>query len=125
MHAFIRQWDSLDRDPATATRILSDFRKNVRVLIVEGYILCEPDEATLSRHRGVSNQALKTISQIVFEQLQEGVAIDVNGKRKRLYGSTSKSEIISVMADVKSAVAAMLDRLDADFAENLLRSVRP
>ena len=116
---FIRQWDSPDRDPATATRILNDFRENVRVLFVEGYILCDP-ETTPPRHRGVSNEALKTISQIVFEQLLEGVDIDVNGETKRLWGATSKSAILSVMADVKSAVAAMLDRLDADFASNSL-----
>ena len=116
---FIRQWDSPDRDSATASKILRDFRENVCVLFNDGYILCEP-EATPPRHRGVSNQALKTITQIVFEQLLEGVAIVVNGKTKRLWGETSKGEVLSSMAHVKSAVAAMFDRLDADFASNSL-----
>ena len=91
---FIRRWDRRDKDPATSSRVLADFRHQVDTLFIKGYILCDPAEATGNPMPGTSGSiaGTKTITQIAMEQLLEGadVHVDVMGKRKQLMSRADK-----------------------------------
>ena len=94
---FIRRWDRRDKDPATSSRVLADFRNEMDTLFVKGYILCDPAVATGNPMPGTSGSIAglmrpKTITQIAMEQLLEGadVHIDVMGKRKQLWSRADK-----------------------------------
>ena len=125
---FIRLWDRPDKDPAVSSRAIADFRHRIDTLFVKGYILCDPEDRSDIGGSGLDGPGVtagprfKTITQIASEQLVEGadVTIDVMGKQKRLWWSASKKAVLEMMAEVKSAVAAMLARLDADFSPNSL-----
>lgn len=118
---FIRAWDKPNRDPATSSKILAQFREEVDALFVRGYILCEPGgSGDIAEPSESLEPPAKTITQIAYEQLQENVIVQVMGREKRMWNDTSKKSVLAVMAEVKVAVAAMLDRLDADFSQNSL-----
>ena len=59
--------------------------------------------------------AAKTITQIVYEQLQDKVCIRYGNRTKYLYTSTSRTDIAPVLAEMKSVVEDVLKRLAADF----------
>ena len=109
---FIREWDSSNHDPADAAASLAAFEKKLRLLFVEGYIMFDSSAATPELG------AAKTITQIVFEQLQDNVCIRYGSRTKYLYTSKSRGEIAPVLAEMKSVVGDVLARLAADFHEH-------
>jgi len=134
---FIRLWDTDDRDPATARRVLSKFRVELDTLFVRGYILREEIDSRVRLQVGPCviagpraerrplaapepTPALKTFTQVALEECLKAPEVQVNGRAKRLGGSTRKQDSQEVMAHVKSVVADALGRLDADFSENAL-----
>ena len=60
------------------------------------------------------------MTHIVMEQMEADISVHVNGREKRIWASTSKKDVLQVMADVKEAVTAMLNRLSTDVADNSL-----
>ena len=54
--------------------------------------------------------AAKTITQIVYEQLQDNVCIRYGSRTKYLYTSRSRHEIARVLAEMKSVLGGELDR---------------
>ena len=64
----------------------------------------------------------KTITQIAMGQLLEGadVHVDVMGEQKQLWSRADKREVLDMMAEVKSAVEASLERLEAELPTNSL-----
>ena len=85
--------------------------------------MCDPAEAIGNLMPGTSGFiCLKTITQIAMEQLLEGadVHVDVMGKRKQLMSRADKKGVLDMMAEVKSAVEASLERLEAEFLTNSL-----
>ena len=84
--------------------------------------MCDPAEATGNPMPGTSGSIAgrmrpKTITQIAMEQLLEGadVHVDVRGERKQLWSRADKREVLDMMAEVKSAAEASLERLEAEF----------
>ena len=59
--------------------------------------------------------AAKTITQIVFEQLQDNVCVRYGSHTKYLMTGTCRRDVAPVMAEMKSVVEDVLARLDADF----------
>jgi len=134
---FIRLWDTDDRDPATARRVLSKFRAELDTLFVRGYILCEATDSRVRVQVGPCaiagpraerrplaapepTPAPKTITQIALEECLKAPEVQVNGRTKRLGGGARKQDAQELMAQVKSVVADALGRLDADFSEDAL-----
>ena len=121
---FIRTWDRHDRDPAEASRTLTDFRNTLHTLFVEGYILCDPGghgEGSPNRPDLCTIAGLgpaKTITQIALEQCEDMLVVNVGAKQKRLWSRTSHADCTVVMAEMKSIVGDVMARLDADFATN-------
>ena len=126
---FIRQWDVTDRDPATATSILNDFRNEMNTLFVKAYILVDPNDPAskgsapvLRDTAGASGNLLKpkTLTAIAMEQCLDSVKVRVDGEVKQLWYRKSITEAKEVMAEVKSVASDVLQRLDADFSTNAL-----
>ena len=127
---FIRQWDRPDRDPATAGQLLQKFRDDLKILFVDGYILCDPNQegnslgdtaglpsaspAGAERH---SDDLPMTITQIAMEQCLDGVEVQVGSDVRRLWGKASKKESMQAMAEMKSVAQDVVRRLDADFSD--------
>ena len=117
---FIRLWDRPDKDPATSPKAIAEFRHMINTLFVKSYILCDPgdpgDVDEEPESLGVTaGHGARAITQIAFEQLMqsEDLQVDVMGRQKRMWWSSSKQAVLDMMAEVKSAVRAMLERLDA------------
>ena len=88
---FIRRWDRRDKDPATSSRLLADFRHQMDTLFVKGYILCDPAEATGNPMPGTSGSIAglmrpKTIAQNAMGQLLEGGDVHVGVMGGSIYG---------------------------------------
>ena len=81
----------------------------MRILFVQGYIMFDSCATTPALG------AAKTITQIVYEQLQDKVCIRYDNRTKYLYTSTSRTDIAPVLAEMKSVVEDALARLAADF----------
>ena len=62
--------------------------------------------------------AAKTITQIVYEQLQDNVCIRYGSRTKYLYTSDSRQDVAPVLAEMKSVVEDVLSRLAVDFHEH-------
>ena len=117
---FIREWDRPDRDPATSTRVLATFRETLHTLFVQGYIPCKPGADDSGAEGLGAIVGPKTITQISMEQRTDALIVRVGSKEKRLWSHTGKAEALEVMAEIKSIVADVVARLDADFSTNAL-----
>ena len=125
---FIRLWDQPDKDPATSSKAIAEFRHVMDVLFVKGYILRQPGDdlggvdGELGSLGATAGHSARTITQIAFEQLMQSqdLQVDVMGRQKRMWWSTSKQAVLDMMAEVKSAVRAALERMDADSSPNSL-----
>ena len=98
------------------------------MLFVKGYILCQPGDPfdvdpEPDRLGVTAGHGGRTVTQIAFEQLLESeeLHVDVMGRQKRMWWSTSKQAVLDMMSEVKCAVRAALERLDADFSSIELR----
>ena len=90
-------------------------------LVFASYILCEPGESypidACATTPGPSTNAPHTMTQLVMHQLLQDISVKVKGKEKRSWVRCRREDVLSVMGEVKVAVNAMLDRIQADFAE--------
>ncbi len=76
----MRKFDTEDRDPATTSTFMRNFATTLRCLFVEGWIMVDPrsSPSASTGAAGVFGDEVvppKTVTQIIFEQLQGMVYI--------------------------------------------------
>ena len=124
--------------------MLADFEHTVRKLFVDGYIMVAPAQGVASHlpHRrrmeqpkppdspeadGVASPAAtqearqperKTLTQIVFEQLDNMVELQYSTKSLVLWNGASRRECEASMQEIGQIVEDCLDRLRVDFGGN-------
>ena len=108
---FLRKFDVEDRDPSTTAALFQEFSKVVRTLFVEGWIMVDPRAPTAADEQPLG----KTVTQIIFEQLEDMTYIRYGTKLKRFCKPSSKAECASALADMGSIVEDSLGRLEVDF----------
>ena len=117
---FLRIFDVEDRDPTTTAVVFQEFAEAVRTLFVEGWIMVDPrapDGAAPRRGGGHAEQPAvgMTVTQIIFEQLEDMAYIRYGTKLKRFCKPSSKDECSAALADMGSIAGDALGRLEADF----------
>ena len=117
---FIREFDVSDRDPSRTAARLCCFEDTLRKLFVDGYILVPTGEwpssdapAAPQEHQG------KTITQIIFEQLEDMSTLRYGSKLMVLWNRVSKEEAQTALREIGQIVEDCLERLRVDFGTDL------
>ena len=124
--AFLRRFDKYDHDPAKTPSQLREFARRMRVLFCDGHIMCAPprpckvDPVELDGQDGQDGSSEpKTITQIVWEQVQDPEPIGVGSELFFLSTRASPAQIRGKMQAMCDVVDLMLDRLQADLGSGL------
>ena len=114
---FLREFDKADRDASASAAVLQDWIVTCRRLFVEGWIMVPPAKlpSESTGEGGESTIPEKTITQIIFEQLDETIDIRYGNERKRIYKSSSRGDCTSALADMGSIVEDAIARVEVDF----------
>ena len=100
---------------------MHNFAKTLRCLFVEGWITVDPrssPSASTGAAGVVGDESAppKTVTQIIFEQLEDMTYIRYGTQSKAFWKPTSKDECAAALADMASIAEDTLHRLDADSA---------
>ena len=100
---------------------MQNFAKTLRCLFVEGWITVDPrssPSASTGAAGVVGDESAppKTVTQIIFEQLEDMTYIRYGTQSKAFWKPTSKDECAAALADMASIAEDTLHRLEADFA---------
>jgi hypothetical protein len=106
---------------------LREFEIMLRKLFVEGWILMDPSASKVpAAPQGPSQQGpcdplldgKKTITQVIYEQLEEMVEIRYGNSLKVLWNQVSKNECAESLREIGQIVEDTLQRLHVDFGDN-------
>ena len=124
--AFLRRFDKYDHDPAKTPAQLREFTRRMRLLFCDGHIMCEPSRPCTVKQDSQNGQddddgsyEPKTITQIVWEQVQDPEPIGVGPELFFLSTRATPAQIRGKMQAMCDVVDLMLDRLHADLASGL------
>ena len=121
--AFLRLFDKDDHDPAKTRQHLKLFAHRMRLLFCDAHILTGPPKPATVRAVGDQDeddgQTAKTVTQLVWEQIQEPEAIGVGAEIHFLSTRASVAGIRIKMQAMCGVVELMLARLDADLGTEL------
>ncbi len=129
----LRKWEPKDRDPAAEMSDIRALMEELENLFLKGTVLCVappgPPSGALAESQSEIPAASKvfgtnkTATQIVHEQLTEGFQIRYGKKLHVVHTRPSHGRhvLVEAMAEMKVAVEATLDRLEAEFFRGDMR----
>ena len=112
--ALVRMFDVSSRDPATYRRLVIDWCDKMQVLFLQGRILEEPSGARVATHEAA------TATFTAVKMFMESPPLIYDGKVHYFWHSKAKEEILDALDSAQIVTKACLDRLRAEFTNNLI-----
>ncbi|CAE7368948.1 unnamed protein product, partial [Symbiodinium sp. KB8] len=111
--SFLRSFDVDDPDVASVGRLFESFREHMSSLFIRGYVLGNVPKSSDSEP-----DRLKTMTQVVFEQVESPEPIYYGNKLHFLCTRATVGQVRVAMNEMRDVVEAMLGRLQVDLTED-------